>query len=117
MKAKHYILALSLATGAACATTGTDPRRGALNDAVITERSAIPPYTGYIRTWVQLKVKSNGTDLTVLLPHFEDGKRIPEIGETCRIRYHSEIIEGQVGDESVQEANANVVDQMECERG
>ncbi|WP_242163616.1 hypothetical protein [Lysobacter sp. M15] len=53
----------------------------------------------------------------VLLPHFEDGKRIPEVGETCQIRYHAEAIEGQVGDKNVQEATANVVDQMECERG
>ncbi|WP_379654230.1 hypothetical protein [Pseudoxanthomonas sp. UC19_8] len=51
------------------------------------------------------------------LPHFEDGKRIPEVGETCQIHYHAEVIEGQVGDKSVRAATANVVDQMECGRG
>lgn len=117
MKARLCILALALAAGGSCASTGTDQQGDPLQDAVIIERSAIPPYTGYIRTWVQFKVKANGAERVVLLPHFEDDKRIPEVGETCHIRYHAEAIEGQVGDKNVQEATANVVDQMECERG
>lgn len=115
MKVRHCILALALATGGSCASPGTNEQGGALHDAAIIERSAIPPYTGYIRTWIQFKVRSNGMELVMLLPHFEDGKRIPEIGETCQIRYHTEVIEGQVGDKDVRDATANVLDQMECE--
>ena len=110
-------MALALAVGGACASTGTAQQGDALQVAAIIERSAIPPYTGYIRTWIRFKVAANGLKLVVLLPHFEDGRRIPEVGEICQIRYHTEVIEGQVGEENVKQANANVVDQMECERG
>lgn len=116
MKAKHCLLALVLVAGSSCASTGADQQGIALQDTTIVERSAIPPYTGYLRTWIQFKVSSNGAELVVLLPHFEDGKRIPEVGDTCRIRYHTETIEGEVGDKNVQEAIANVADQIECER-
>jgi hypothetical protein len=117
MKFNHCLLAVFLATGAACAATGTDQHRDALEDAVITERSTVPPYAGYIRTWIQFEVALNGTKHIVLLPNFEDGKRIPETGDTCHIQYHSEVIEGQVGDKYIRAATANVVDRMECEGG
>lgn len=116
MRDRLCIFALTLAAGISCASTGADQQSETLQDAVIIERSTIPPYTGYIRTWIQFRVKAKGKELVVLLPHFEDGKRIPDVGETCQIHYHAEVIEGQVGDKNVRETTTHVVDQMACER-
>lgn len=62
-------------------------------------------------------MKAKGKERVVSLPHFQDGKRIPEVGETCQIHYHTKVIDGQVGDKSVRAATADFVDQMECDRG
>lgn len=116
MKATHYFLALILVTGSSCASTGSVPPSTTLHGVTIVERSITPPYTGYIRTWIQFKVRAAGTDIVVLLPHFEDGRQIPEVGEMCEVSYHIESVDGQVGDKNVRQVSANVIDRLECKR-
>ena len=116
MKAVYCLIALVIVSGSSCASTGNAPPSVTLQNAAIIERSIIPPFTGYIRTWIQFKVSANDTDVVVLLPHFEDGKRIPDIGDTCKIGYHIESVDGQVGDENVQLESANVIDHLECKK-
>ena len=55
--------------------------------------------------------------MVVLLPHFEDGKRVPEVGEICEISYHAESVDGVAGEKNVQLASANVIDHLECKKG
>ena len=114
MKAKHCFLALALVAASSCASTGNTTPSTKLQGATIVERSIIPPYTGYIRTWVQFKVRANEADVVVLLPYFEDGKQVPEVGETCEISYRTGSVDGQVGDKNVRLASANIIDHLEC---
>lgn len=116
MKSKQYLMALTLIAGSSCASTGNTPPSTTLRGATIVERSPLPPYTGYIRTWIQFRVNVNGANMVVLLPHFEDGKRIPEVNEICEISYHTESVDGVAGDKNVQLASANIIDRLECKK-
>ena len=62
-------------------------------------------------------MSASGVDVVVLLPHFEDGKRVPEVGEICEISYHAESVDGVAGEKNVQLASANVIDHLECKKG
>lgn len=115
MKAKNVLLLLVLLGMCSCASAGTQQSSNKIGKAVIVERSIIPPYSGYLRTYILFKLKVDDSNLEVLYPHFEDGKRIPEVGEACALSYHVESVDGQVGDKSVKAANVKVIDSLACE--
>ncbi|HEX7804373.1 MAG TPA: hypothetical protein VF471_16645 [Pseudoxanthomonas sp.] len=116
MRTKHFWLTLMLASGCSCASTLPEQARKELKQAVIVERSIVPPYTGYIRTWIVFKVKASDSIVEVLYPHFEDSRRIPEVGEICSINYHAEAVDGLIGDKTQKRQHANVIDQLKCVR-
>lgn len=115
MTTRFFLLVLLLGIGSACASPKPKQQTRKLIQATIVERSAIPPFSGYLRTYVGFKVKADSSELDFFYPYFEEGKRLPEVGDVCDLAYHTESVDGHVGNIAINAKGSKVVDSFECE--
>lgn len=115
MNGKASLLMLLLLT-ASCASYSHDRRQESneLRNAVIASRSSLPPYTGFITTWVVFGADRDGKREEFLYPYFREDKSLPVQGDVCDISFHVETVSGQAGSELVNGLKSNVIDTLKC---
>ena len=83
----------------------------------ILSRSKFPPYSGYIKTWVVLRTMHDGMPVEFYYPYFDGRDRVPQLGSTCALTFHAEMVSGQAGTEMVRDRMVNLVDRAVCRGG
>ena len=114
IRIKKPLLVLAVMAASSCATIERAAPVSPLEQALIVGRSVIPPYTGFVPSWIEYKVRRKRSDVVVLLPHFDNGRPLPEVGATCDISFQIQHVRGQVGDKISTVESANVIDSIKC---
>lgn len=105
MKRFFTVTVLMLSACAGTSPTKADAVSNALEstlvDAVIITRSATPPFTGVVKTWIALTARVDGRSVEVLIPYFSETQDIPQVGEVCSIGVVKEEANGIAGNRMI----------------
>jgi hypothetical protein len=93
---------------------------GNMTDRVfVVSRSGMVPYSGYLRTWIALRVRrSDGNASELYLPYFFENQFIPPEGSACTVRFHTKVGDGVTSEMSLDGLDQmNAVDAISCDTG
>jgi hypothetical protein len=85
----------------------------------VISHSGTVPYSGYLRTWIALRVlRSDGSTSDLYLPYLFENQFVPPEGSLCTARFHSEAGEGNTSERSLHDlAQIYAVDDISCATG
>ena len=115
MKMKALALAFSCAASASsCAEAPVEGSLHVLENARIISSTTRPAPSGYLSTWIKLRVITQIGEKILFYQYFGQGQVIPEIGQTCTISYRRQAVEGITADEAVPLQRADVINSLKC---
>lgn len=114
------ILAAFAAALAANSASSQRAEGGYVTDQVVViAHSGSVPLTGYLRTWIALRVRLSDTrEMEIYMPYMADQQFVPPSGSICSARFHARISEGVTSERSLDGLDhMDVVDELSCDTG